>query len=132
MSLTTFWILRKQGRIHFKGFVRGANLYNVIIRINDELEIISTSCDCPYDYGRYCKHQVALMYMIIDLEAFHSNYQLTGNVEVVENIIGKMKKSELVDLVRNICIVDRTSLNRVLIELGIDDDIFEDAIRYYE
>jgi len=39
--------------------VRGNEIYEIIVKLNDEGNIIESECDCPYDFGPVCKHQVA-------------------------------------------------------------------------
>lgn len=112
----------------FKGVVRGTRLYNVLIEVRKDLEISKTSCDCPYAYGTYCKHKVALMYMIEDLDAYEADYEVSGNMQLVEQRIQEMSKKELKDMIKSMCIANRDTLNHVLVELGIDDDIYNEEM----
>ena len=41
--------------------VRGSELYEVVVRLDDEDEVLSLECDCPYDFGPVCKHQAAVL-----------------------------------------------------------------------
>lgn len=43
--------------------VRGSQLYNITIRVIDS-NVIESKCDCPYDQGLICKHQVAVLLTI--------------------------------------------------------------------
>lgn len=40
--------------------VRGTSLYSVEIKYNNK-EVLFASCNCPYDYGGYCKHVVNVL-----------------------------------------------------------------------
>lgn len=44
--------------------VIGGDRYHVEIILNQEAEILSASCSCPYHYDAYCKHEVAVLYML--------------------------------------------------------------------
>ncbi|KOS68303.1 hypothetical protein AEA09_06850 [Lysinibacillus contaminans] len=43
--------------------VTGSDSYDVEVQLADTDEIVSSSCDCPYD-GPYCKHEVAVFYAL--------------------------------------------------------------------
>lgn len=43
----------------FEAEVEGTELYTVEVELDDQANIIDTQCNCPYDMGDYCKHQVA-------------------------------------------------------------------------
>lgn len=43
--------------------VKGNGDYNVNIVLFDQ-DVLSSSCDCPYDMGGACKHQAAVLYAI--------------------------------------------------------------------
>ena len=38
--------------------VQGTEVYQVFVKFDDQGEITQTGCDCPYDFGPICKHQV--------------------------------------------------------------------------
>lgn len=37
--------------------VEGSELYTVEVELDDQEEIADSQCDCPYDWGEYCKRQ---------------------------------------------------------------------------
>ncbi|MGD9567069.1 MAG: SWIM zinc finger domain-containing protein [Sedimentibacter sp.] len=39
--------------------VQGRYLYEVLITLDDSGEMIYSKCNCPYDIGPICKHEVA-------------------------------------------------------------------------
>lgn len=47
--------------------VEGAEAYQVTVKFDDQGEITQTGCDCPYDFGPICKHQVAAFYVLTDV-----------------------------------------------------------------
>lgn len=49
---------------HFHAVVDGSEPYEVEIVLNEDGEIIDHTCDCPYDWGEYCKHIVAVLLAI--------------------------------------------------------------------
>jgi uncharacterized Zn finger protein len=44
--------------------VEGSDNYTVTARLSDNGDIEDTFCDCPYDWGEYCKHQVAVFFAL--------------------------------------------------------------------
>jgi hypothetical protein len=52
------------GSNHYIVGVEGSENYTVEIIIDDHKNIMETSCDCPYDFGEYCKHQVAAFFAL--------------------------------------------------------------------
>jgi superfamily II DNA or RNA helicase len=43
------------------------SIQNYVVKINDFLSPnITTSCNCPYDYGGLCKHRVAMILYVLD------------------------------------------------------------------
>lgn len=48
----------------FSALVRGTEDYHVSAEVTGEGEILSLDCDCPYDLGPFCKHELALLFAI--------------------------------------------------------------------
>lgn len=44
--------------------VAGSDDYAVTVTLDRNGRITETECDCPYDWGNYCKHQVAVFYAL--------------------------------------------------------------------
>ncbi|MEL6717534.1 MAG: hypothetical protein AAFP82_02375, partial [Bacteroidota bacterium] len=40
--------------------------------------IIESDCDCPYDWGNTCKHEVAVYYYLKDSEIYKRHLSKTG------------------------------------------------------
>jgi len=65
----------------FKAEVEGTELYTVEVELDDQANIIDTQCDCPYDMGDYCKHQVAAFLAVRDMK----NNLSKGNNQISQN-----------------------------------------------
>ena len=48
-------------------YIKGTYDYEVNLKIDDNGNIIYSGCDCPYDFGPICKHEVAAYYKLNDL-----------------------------------------------------------------
>ncbi|MGI8786389.1 MAG: SWIM zinc finger family protein [Pyrinomonadaceae bacterium] len=55
--------LEKVGANEFSAIVFGSEKYTVYVKLNGET-IVEHECDCPYDYGDVCKHEIAVFYSI--------------------------------------------------------------------
>jgi len=71
----------------FCAVVLGSMEYTVYIRLNDDLDVLEHSCDCPYDWSDVCKHKVAVFYYIKDAEL----YDEPINKEVFKDIKKRLK-----------------------------------------
>jgi uncharacterized Zn finger protein len=49
---------------NFSFSVEGTEMYTVLVQLNEEQQIISCSCDCPYDQGNLCKHEIACFFFL--------------------------------------------------------------------
>lgn len=48
----------------YKAVVEGTENYTVIVRLGTDGEILFSHCNCPYDMGSECKHEVAVYYSL--------------------------------------------------------------------
>lgn len=89
---------------HFVAEIMGSNHYTIQINLNGEGEIVHSACDCPYDWGDYCKHQVAAFYALREkigtLSAPEKNKKVknTKKKEDIETILSRLSKAELLSL----------------------------------
>ena len=66
--------------------VQGSENYRVRMEIDDDGTIGSHRCSCPYDYGEYCKHEVAVMYYLRDMR------KKAAHKAEVEDIVADLKQ----------------------------------------
>ncbi|MDR3601047.1 MAG: SWIM zinc finger family protein [Desulfosporosinus sp.] len=78
----------------FEAEVEGTELYTVEVELDDQANIIDTECDCPYDMGEYCKHQVAAFLAVREIKNNLSkgNNQISQNSGDSESILKIPKK----------------------------------------
>jgi hypothetical protein len=130
----------------YEAEVEGTDLYTVEVELDDEANIVDTGCDCPYDMGEYCKHQVAVFLALrntinaipdeknhvqkgnnMDAKAVHkplaSKKIKTSNIE---KILYKRTKDELIKLLLDIASEHEEIKQRI--ELHFDDGNDEDEI----
>lgn len=98
----------------FVASVRGSDKYAVTIKLSEHQELTSHTCDCPYDWGTVCKHEVAVMYYI-------KNKQLI-DLPVTENIFTKIKQ----DLDK----LDKKELVEILVDLSKKSKVVKDYLKW--
>lgn len=89
---------------HFKATVRGGDDYTVEVWLDSEGEIVDSDCDCPYDWGEFCKHQAALLY---SLEYDGKKENIPSDTkrlpkQDLNKILKKRRKDELIDIILSI------------------------------
>ena len=95
--------------------------YNVMLEVDtdDDLDIVDYSCDCPYDWGLYCKHVVAMMYYIKEKELYKQS--VTENTfHKIEQDLAQFDKEELIYLLVELCKDKQTIKKMIMKELGYD------------
>lgn len=122
----------------YEAEVEGAELYTVKVKLDDEANIIGTQCDCPYDMGEYCKHQVAVFLVLrdkinknsaagnhlpknsINLESLQrSKTPRESKTRDIEKILSGRTKEELVEFLLDISSEHEEIKQRI--ELNFDD-----------
>jgi uncharacterized Zn finger protein len=71
---------------------RGSELYRVTATLNANDDVINATCTCPYDWGGYCKHIIALL-----LTYFHKPERFAAPVE---NVLQERSKEDLTSLIQ--------------------------------
>lgn len=69
-------------------------LYRIEVELNDQEELVSAMCSCPYDWGGICKHVVALVLTFI-----HEPERFTVQQATADSLMERSKE-ELVALIR--------------------------------
>jgi hypothetical protein len=58
--------LKDMGNSAYRAEVEGSELYQVNVELDEHGTVLSSDCDCPYDYGPLCKHQAAVLLKLRD------------------------------------------------------------------
>jgi len=77
--------------------VSGSDDYTVTVKLRKTGEIPKTFCDCPYDLGEYCKHQVAVFYSLRKLLAAGTKTNAKKSPKIkFEDMLNKIEKEKLI------------------------------------
>lgn len=100
--------------------INGTDDYEVIVNINEDGEIIYSNCDCPYDFGPVCKHEVASYYK---LQNILNNKDEKSKVEKnstkgsrIEDVLNELSKEKLVNIILDIAKKDKIFKNKIILK----------------
>ncbi len=116
----------------YEATVLGTNVYQVEAELDNKGNIIETYCDCPYDMGEYCKHQVAVFLALRDnINKTAAEWPYNTSIikrsknKDIKKILSEATKDDLVDFMLDIA-SEYKIRQRIELSFGIDDD--EDEI----
>lgn len=128
----------------YEAEVAGTELYLVDVELDGEANIIDTYCDCPYDMGEYCKHQVAVFLALRDIKGDHpqkdsdglkskissgpgnkSSVLPKGKARSIEDILSQRTKEELVGFLLDIAAEYDEIKQRIELNFGDTNDVEE-------
>ena len=108
--------LEKVGENVFSAVVFGSEKYRIYVKINGDA-IVEHECDCPYDWGNVCKHEVAVFYAI-------RNGNFTDTSDKLNSLLENLHESALRRFVSNLFKKDSKFRREFLREF--DEDFEED------
>lgn len=106
--------------------IEGNEEYEVVVKIDDNGEIIYSHCDCPYDFGPICKHEVASYYELDDI--LNSRAKTTsGKKEKVEklelnDVLNTLSKEELITIIEYLAEKDSFLKESLIFKYSKGDD----------
>jgi len=96
--------------------VAGASIYKLVIKINSA-EDITASCSCPYDFGGFCKHIVAVLISLTE------NYNDLNSIFKLQQIKEKEINKRIEDILIN---APQEKIREFLIEECRNDYLFRE------
>lgn len=84
--------------------VVGTDDYTIEIAMNDAGDIIGSFCNCPYDQGDYCKHEVAALYALREKRKIEKGQvkKVVAKKPDLKTIMSKLTKDELIKIIMNV------------------------------
>jgi hypothetical protein len=110
--------------------VLGSDDYEVTVTLLENGEISETTCDCPYEYGMYCKHQAAVLYALRDQKSTKHPQKETKKEESLESILGQLNKETLVSIVLEIANQNKRIRKELLLRYSKKSDVAISAKDY--
>ena len=106
----------------FTAIVEGSESYSIFINLDKNLEIIDHSCNCPYDWGEYCKHEVAVLFYIKDSEEYKKKPDNTGKIGILKREIEKYNLKELKKMIIDLSKRNGDFRNELLWYFGYEEE----------
>lgn len=115
----------------YKFEVFGSQDYTVTVKLNKNEDIVYSNCNCPYDYGPTCKHEVAVYYKLKEILKNTKGNNLAQNNKKkksqskklsFEEIINTLDRNQLLEIVREISENDNEIKNYILLKYSPVDD----------
>jgi hypothetical protein len=111
--------LEEAGHLVFRAEVEGSELYEVYIELNEDGTVLSSDCDCPYDFGPVCKHQAAVLLRLRDnTEVLHGPE--ADDLPFSQNTMKQLLEAE-----------SKESLVALLLSLMEDSDVVEQRVKLH-
>lgn len=110
--------------------VQGSEDYQVVVQLDDNGEIIYSECNCPYDFGPTCKHEVAAYFELADhISKEMNNKDKNANIAInnektkkkkykepeIKEVLSNLSKEKLIDIILDITQKDRTLKNSLIV-----------------
>ena len=97
---------------------------------------IESFCDCPYDWGMYCKHEVAVMFAIReDLQSGGQKTQAKSKErQSIHTLLKSLTPEQLLEIVKEQVKKDKQLANTILLKYGtepLDKSVYARMIRGY-
>ena len=108
--------------------VEGSEDYEVVVKLNDNNEIIMSYCDCPYDYGPVCKHEVAAYYYLKEKECSSSKTKKgikndkRKNKLSYKEVIENLTKEQLIDIINELTYRNKAMQEKIIFKYAEVDD----------
>ena len=99
--------------------VEGSEDYEVVVEIGESGDILYSACDCPYDFGPICKHEVAAYFELSDmLNMVNKNNESKKDVQKqpsIKEVLNSLSKEELIGIIVDITKKDSTLKNSIIL-----------------
>lgn len=105
----------------YNATVSGSSEYTVNICLNEYGTVYHHDCDCPYDWGNFCKHEAAVLYYIRANKNTFKKAGKTGTIQAIKEELQLCDASELRALVVNLAKQSKDFRNQIREELGLEE-----------
>ncbi len=114
----------------FSAKVRGSEQYGVYLQLGPGQRVIDHRCSCPYDWGAYCKHEVAVMYWLRESKAYGDEPNSDGAIEQIKQKLESTPVKELRRLMLEFAVSNPEFRNELRWHLGLELEEEDDDFGY--
>ena len=111
----------------YHAVVEGGTPYDVELHLGQSGEILQHYCDCPYDWGEYCKHEVAVLFAIRRYLEQSLSIKKYGRKRGLHALLHGLGKDELANLLYELA-VEYDLRENIIYRLEDINDELEDSI----
>ena len=105
--------------------VEGSENYEVIVKVDENNEILMSYCDCPYDYGPVCKHEAAAYYYLREKTNSIKDIKFNSKNKYkykFEDVIESLSKDELINIIKELTNRNKTLKEKILFKYAHMED----------
>ena len=108
--------------------VHGSDDYEVVIESKDGYEIDSSYCDCPYDFGPVCKHEVAAYYYLrdnindFDIDEKNTNREYIDKDKLFKETLESLSKEKLIEIINDQTIRNSSLKDEIILQYSVMTD----------
>jgi hypothetical protein len=103
--------------------VSGSDDYQVRVTLSETGDIIDSDCDCPYDFGPICKHQVAVFYALKDKPLKKLKNKVRKRQGALEEVIHGLDQSTLAAFILDYASRNKRFRDDVLLRFSKTPDV---------
>lgn len=81
---------------YYEAEVEGSQIYTVFVELEENGEISDISCDCPYDWEEFCKHEAAVLYALREQEKYTPFVEEPEQKQALPEQLAACEKTELI------------------------------------
>lgn len=115
----------EQGDNEYIFQIEGSDEYEVLVKIGDNGDILNSECDCPYDFGPVCKHEVAAYFQLYEMlnqvTTNENQKKKTSKRTTIQEVLNNLSKEELINIITNIAKSDATLENSLIVKYSTSD-----------
>ncbi|MEH7246844.1 hypothetical protein V7114_08705 [Neobacillus niacini] len=116
----------EQGENEYIFHIEGSDEYEVFVAIGDKGDILNSECDCPYDFGPVCKHEVAAYFQLYEMlnrvTTNDNKKNKTSKITTIQEVLNNLSKEELINIITNIANNDATLENSIIVKYSKNDN----------
>lgn len=96
-----------QGENEYFFFIEGTSDYEVMVELEENGDILYSECDCPYDFGPVCKHEVAAYFQLAEMLNTGKDKLTDGpgnsrKKENIQDVLSQLSKEALISIIKEI------------------------------
>ncbi|CAH0347652.1 hypothetical protein [Bacillus sp. CECT 9360] len=105
--------------------VEGSEDYSVEIQLDSQKQIVQSNCECPFDWGDFCKHEIAMLYALREETSNFTQKPKKKSIAKKKNlkdVLSGQSKEELISIILDLAKDYKDIENRITLQYAADKD----------